>query len=176
MGFDGPVWPVHPVRAQIGGLPCVPTLADLPAPPDATFIGVNRHATLDVVEELAAMGAGGAICFASGWRETGDGDLQDRLVKKAGTMPILGPNCYGLINYLDGALLWPDQHGGRRVARGVALLSQSSNIAINLTMQALALQTMLETDATLEEIEINPLIVRDSGAVAVDAVILRESP
>jgi len=62
------------------------------------------------------------------------------------------------------------------VARGVALLSQSSNIAINLTMQALALQTMLETDATLEEIEINPLIVRDSGAVAVDAVILRESP
>lgn len=62
------------------------------------------------------------------------------------------------------------------MARGVALLSQSSNIAINLTMQALALQTMLETDATLEEIEINPLIVRDSGAVAVDAVILRESP
>ena len=50
-------------------------------------------------------------------------------------MPILGPNCYGLINYLDGALLWPDQHGGRRVERGVALISQSSNIAINLTMQ-----------------------------------------
>ena len=37
-------------------------------------------------------------------------------------MPILGPNCYGLINYLDGALLWPDQHGGRRVERGVALI------------------------------------------------------
>ena len=30
-----------------------------------------------------------------------------------------------MINYLDGALLWPDQHGGRRVARGVALVSQS---------------------------------------------------
>src|SRR5690606_8147029 len=54
----------------------------------------------------------------------------------AGAMPILGPNCYGVINYLDGALLWPDQHGGRRVDRGVALLSQSSNIVINLTMQA----------------------------------------
>ena len=51
-------------------------------------------------------------------------------------MPVLGPNCYGVINYLDGALLWPDQHGGRRVGRGVALLSQSSNIVINLTMQA----------------------------------------
>ena len=136
MGFDGPVWPVHPTRDQIAGVRCYPSLANLPGAPDATFIGVNRHATVDVVAELASMGAGGAICFASGWRETGDGDLQDRLVARAGKMPILGPNCYGVINYLDGALLWPDQHGGRRVARGVALISQSSNIVINLTMQA----------------------------------------
>lgn len=136
MGFDGPVWPVHPTRDQIAGVRCYPSLADLPAAPDATFIGINRHATVDVVAELASSGAGGAICFASGWRETGDGNLQDQLVARAGTMPILGPNCYGVINYLDGALLWPDQHGGRRVARGVALISQSSNIVINLTMQA----------------------------------------
>jgi hypothetical protein len=47
-------------------------------------------------------------------------------------MPILGPNCYGLINYLDGALLWPDQHGGVRVERGVAIVTQSSNMAINI--------------------------------------------
>jgi acyl-CoA synthetase (NDP forming) len=136
MGFAGQVWPVHPTRGTIGGLPCFRKLADLPAAPDATFIGVNRHATLDVVSELAAMGAGGAVCFASGWRESGDADLQDELVARAGAMPMLGPNCYGLINYLDGALLWPDQHGGRRVDRGVALISQSSNIVINLTMQA----------------------------------------
>jgi acyl-CoA synthetase (NDP forming) len=136
MGFDGPVWPVHPTRDQIAGAPCFRSLADLPHAPDATFIGVNRHATLDVVAELAAMGAGGATCFASGWEEAGEADLQARLVQAAGDMPILGPNCYGVINYLDGALLWPDQHGGVRVDRGVALLSQSSNIVINLTMQA----------------------------------------
>ena len=136
MGFDGPVWPVHPTRDAIGGARCFRSLADLPAPPDATFIGVNRHATLDVVAELAAMGAGGATCFASGWEEAGEADLQAKLVQAAGDMPILGPNCYGVINYLDGALLWPDQHGGVRVERGVALLSQSSNIVINLTMQA----------------------------------------
>ncbi|MEH6773238.1 MAG: CoA-binding protein, partial [Cereibacter changlensis] len=136
MGFAGPVWPVHPTKASIGGLPAYARLADLPSAPDATFIGVNRHATLDVVAELAAMGAGGAICFASGWTEAGEPELQGRLVAAAGGMPILGPNCYGVINYLDGALLWPDQHGGQPVARGVALLSQSSNIVINLTMQA----------------------------------------
>jgi acyl-CoA synthetase (NDP forming) len=139
MGFDGPVWPVHPAKAQIAGLQAFASLADLPQPPDATFIGVNRHATVSVVRELAALGAGGAVCFASGWTEAGASQLQDDLVAAAGDMPILGPNCYGLINYLDAALLWPDQHGGRRVDRGVALLSQSSNIVINLTMQARAL-------------------------------------
>ncbi|PVH27693.1 acetate--CoA ligase family protein [Pararhodobacter oceanensis] len=136
MGFEGPVWPVHPTREEIGGVPCVAALADLPEVPDAVFVGVNRHATLGVIEELAAIGAGGAICFASGWREAGDAGLQEALVAAAGNMPILGPNCYGVINYLDGALLWPDEHGGRRVERGVALISQSSNIVINLTMQA----------------------------------------
>ncbi len=139
MGFDGPVWPVHPTKAEIGGLKAYASLADLPEPPDATFIGVNRHATLDVVAELAAMGAGGAICFASGWTEAGEPELQARLIAAAGEMPILGPNCYGVINYLDGALLWPDQHGGVRVEKGVALLSQSSNIIINMSMQKRAL-------------------------------------
>jgi acyl-CoA synthetase (NDP forming) len=136
MGFQGPIWPVHPTRAAIGGLPAYPALAALPEPPDATFIGVNRLATLEIVADLAAMGAGGAICFASGWTEAGQPDLQQRLVAAAGDMPILGPNCYGVINYLDGALLWPDQHGGIPVDRGVALVSQSSNIVINLGMQA----------------------------------------
>ena len=66
-------------------------------------------------------------------------DLQTKLVQAAGDMPILGPNCYGFVNAVDGALLWPDQHGCRRVDRGVAILTQSSNIAINLTMQQRAL-------------------------------------
>jgi acetate---CoA ligase (ADP-forming) len=136
MGFQGPVWPVHPTKASIAGLPAYPSLAHLPGAPDATFVGVNRHITVDVVRQLSGMGAGGAICFASGWTEAGEVGLQADLVAAAGGMPILGPNCYGVINYLDGALLWPDQHGGRRVERGVALLSQSSNIVINLTMQA----------------------------------------
>lgn len=135
MGFKGPVWPVHPTKTEIGGLRAYPSLADLPGVPDATFVGVNRFATVDVVAELAAMGAGGAICFASGWTEAGAPELQQRLIAAAGEMPILGPNCYGVINYLDGALLWPDQHGGVRVDKGVALVSQSSNIVINLGMQ-----------------------------------------
>lgn len=139
MGFAGDIWPVHPTKAEIGGLRAYASLADLPQAPDATFIGVNRFATIEVVAELAAMGAGGAICFASGWTEAGEPGLQAKLVAAAGDMPILGPNCYGVINYLDGALLWPDQHGGIPVTKGVALVSQSSNIVINLGMQKRAL-------------------------------------
>ena len=134
-GFEGPIWPIHPTKTTVHGVPCLRTLADLPAAPDAVFIGINRHATVDAVGALADMGAGGAVCFASGFAEAAAGALQADLVAAAGPMPILGPNCYGFINYLDGALLWPDQHGGKRVERGVALITQSSNILINLTMQ-----------------------------------------
>lgn len=140
MGFDGDIWPVHPRDAVVAGLNAYQALADLPRAPDAVFVGVNRHASVSIVAELARMGAGGAVCFASGFAEAaaedaGGVDLQAQLVEAAGDMPILGPNCYGFINALDGALLWPDQHGCARAERGVAILTQSSNIAINLTMQ-----------------------------------------
>ncbi|MET3660466.1 acetate--CoA ligase family protein [Aquamicrobium ahrensii] len=143
MGFAGAVWPVHPKRPEIEGVRAYASLAELPGAPDAAFIGVNRFATIDIVRELAAMGAGGAICFASGFLEAGEDEgegarLQRELIAAAGDMPVIGPNCYGLINYADGALLWPDQHGGRRLKpgeRGAAIITQSSNIAINLSMQ-----------------------------------------
>lgn len=139
-GFEGPIWPVHPTRDTLGGEPCFSSLAELPGIPDACFIGVNKDSTIELVEQLAVMGVGGAICFAAGFGESDsqdtDGDnRQNRLIKAAGQMPIIGPNCYGLINYLDKVTLWPDQHGGKPVERGVAIVTQSSNIATNLSMQ-----------------------------------------
>ena len=139
MGFDGALWPVHPQRGTVGGRTAFRSVAELPAAPDAVFIGVNRHATVDAVAELSQVGAGGAVCYASGFLEANDGGaLQRDLIEAAGEMPIVGPNCYGLINFLDGVPLWPDQHGGRRLdpnERGVAIVTQSSNIGVSLTMQ-----------------------------------------
>ena len=137
MGFAGDIWPVHPTKSELAGLPCFPSIEALPSSPDVAFVGVNRHLTVELVAALQAMGAGGAVCFASGFAEAGveGAALQARLIEAAGDMPVIGPNCYGLINYLDGALLWPDLHGGQRVKRGVAIVTQSSNLAINLTMQ-----------------------------------------
>lgn len=139
MAFDGAIWPVHPYRDEVACRAVFRSVADLPEAPDAAFVGVNRHATVDAVADLAARGAGGAICYASGFLEASDGArLQRQLVEAASGMPIIGPNCYGAINFLDGVPLWPDQHGGQRLgptARGVAIITQSSNIAISITMQ-----------------------------------------
>lgn len=139
--YQGEIWPVHPKRDEILGLKCYTDVEALPSAPDASFIGVNREITFDVVSALSKSGAGGAICFASGFREAEtdsnnqEEDRQDLLVKAAGDMPLLGPNCYGFINYLDNVTLWPDQHGGKTCESGVAIIAQSSNIAINMTMQ-----------------------------------------
>jgi acyl-CoA synthetase (NDP forming) len=137
MGFAGQVWRVHPTKSEDQGFPCFPDVASLPGVPDAVFLGVNRALTIDIVTELAKAGAGGVVCYASGFAESGEegAAFNAQLLAAAGCMPVIGPNCYGMINYLDGALLWPDQHGGTRTEKGVAILTQSSNIAINLTMQ-----------------------------------------
>ncbi len=140
IGYKGTIFPVHPFKEEILGIKSFKDLEDIPAIIDATFIGVNRNITIEVVKQLNSLNAGGAVCFASGFLEAegdkqGSGELQKSLIEAAGDMPILGPNCYGFINYLDHSALWPDQHGGTTVEKGVAILTQSSNIAINITMQ-----------------------------------------
>ena len=141
LGFSGELWPVHPTRTEMEGLPCFADVAALPSAPDAAYIAVPAEATVQVVQKLVARGAGGAICYASGFAEVGGAgiDLQNALVAAAGDMALIGPNCYGLLNYLDGVALWPDQHGGERLERGVAIITQSGNIGLNLTMQRRAL-------------------------------------
>ncbi len=142
--FPGKLYAVHPSKSEVAGVPAWKGAHLLPEVPDAAFIGINREATVGAVERLRKKGAGGAVCFASGFAEataedaTG-ADAQARLLRAAQDMPILGPNCYGFINAFDKVAIWPDQHGLVPVEKGVAILTQSSNISINLTMQRRAL-------------------------------------
>ncbi len=68
MGFAGEIWPIHPTKDAVAGVKAYPSLADLPAPPDATFVGVNRNLTIDIVREraCAARAARSALPPASG--------------------------------------------------------------------------------------------------------------
>jgi len=134
-GFSGKIWPVNPKYPEIAGLPCFKTLADLPEPPDAVFLAVPREITVEMVGELARMGAGGVVCYAAGFAEVGgEGeDLQKALVAAAGDLAVVGPNCYGLLNYVDGVAMFASGPGWARSKGGVALVMQSGNIALNLT-------------------------------------------
>jgi acetate---CoA ligase (ADP-forming) len=75
------------------------------------------------------------VCFAAGFSETGTAEgrrLTTALAAAAADLPYFGPNCYGFINFFDGAAIWPDQVVGERIERGVALICQSGTIALNL--------------------------------------------
>ncbi|MBK5355389.1 acetate--CoA ligase family protein [Pseudomonas sp. TH41] len=135
-GYLGQMWLVNPQHESLEGVPCVRSVAELPCGPDAVFIATNRELTLTCVAELAAKDAGGAICYASGFAETGDEGqaLQQQLLKAAGHMALLGPNCYGVLDYLHSSALWPVAHGGKSVEKGVAVLTQSGNFAYNVSM------------------------------------------
>ncbi len=58
-GFGGPLWRIHPN----GGEGVYHHIEDLPAAPDAVFIGINRHAKFVAVKTLCARGTGGGRLF-----------------------------------------------------------------------------------------------------------------
>ena len=136
MGYRGEIWPVHPSRESIEGFKCYRSIEDLPGVPDAAHLGVNREQTIEIVSSLSRAGAGGCVCYAAGFAEMGEEGraLEQGLIDAAGDMPLIGPNTFGFLNFLDRCALWPYLFGCEPVQRGVALISQSGNIAMNLTM------------------------------------------
>jgi acyl-CoA synthetase (NDP forming) len=134
LGFTGTIYAVHPKREELSGIPTLKSPDDIPGPVDAAFIAVKNVPTIEVVRTLAAKGCGGAVIYAAGFAETGNADLQRQLLEAANGMPLMGPNCYGFVNTLSRAALWPDETGLEPVERGVALITQSGNIACNFTM------------------------------------------
>jgi len=135
IGYRGEIWRVHPARPSTDSQRYFRSVEELPASPDAAFIAAPNHHVPGIATALARRGAGGFVCFAAGFSETATEEgarLTQELVHGAGELPFLGPNCYGFINFFDGAALWPDQLVGRRRERGVVLICQSGTIALNL--------------------------------------------
>ncbi|WP_218048774.1 acetate--CoA ligase family protein [Curvivirga aplysinae] len=173
IGFEGEIWAVHPKRDELDGLKCYRSIAELPGIPDAAYVAVNAEAAIEIVRELTEIGCGGAALYASGFSEVGgDGvERQERLVEAAGDMPIIGPNCYGIINAMDRVALWPDQHGCKPVDKGVAIITQSGNIAINMTMQRrgvpVAYMFTLGNQAAVSIAEVMDAVLEDDRVTAI---------
>ncbi|MEU9234622.1 acetate--CoA ligase family protein [Streptomyces subrutilus] len=88
------IHPVHPARESVFGLPCVPSVAELPEQVDLAVLLVADP--LPVIEELAETKVKFAVAFASGFAETGDAGAaaQARLAAAVGRsgLRLLGPN------------------------------------------------------------------------------------
>ena len=139
LGFTGKIWAVHPKREELGGIATVKSVDDIAGEIDAAFIAVKREPTVEIVRQLRAKNCGGAVIYAAGFAEAGATDLQNELLKAADGMPLLGPNCYGFVNTLSRCALWPDEHGLQIREKGVAIITQSGNIACNFGMSNRAL-------------------------------------
>ncbi len=136
IGYRGTVWRVHPTRASTPERPFYRSVAELPGAPDAAFIAVPNHEAPAVAGALAARGAGGFVCFSSGFGELGTQvgrRLDAELLAQAGDLPFFGPNCYGFVNFFDRAAMLPDQIVGEPLERGVAVICQSGTISLSLS-------------------------------------------
>ncbi|SLN34421.1 hypothetical protein ROA7450_01546 [Roseovarius albus] len=135
-GFKGDMWAVNPKRDALAGLTCYATLQDLPAAPDAVFLAIPTHAAVAAIQQLSDMGAGGIVCYAAGFKEAGeDGARAEEALRQAvGEMALIGPNCYGMINYIGNAALWPFEHGGNSPGYGAAIITQSGMFSSDITM------------------------------------------
>jgi acyl-CoA synthetase (NDP forming) len=137
-GFSGDIHLINPKRDQINGRPCLPSIDALPDGVDAAVLAIPGPAVLATVQALAAKKMGAAVIFAAGFAEGGDEGLAQqaevaRIAAEAG-MVVEGPNCLGMVNYVDGVALTfvetPAERLGNRA--GIGIVSQSGAMAVVL--------------------------------------------
>lgn len=135
-GFTGQYWAVNAKRSDLAGLPCFSSIDSLPEAPDAVFLAVPARGVVEAVRKLAEMGAGGVVCYAAGFKEAGPegAEAEAALLEVVGDLALIGPNCYGVINYLDNSALWPFAHGGDTPGYGAAIITQSGMFSSDITM------------------------------------------
>jgi acyl-CoA synthetase (NDP forming) len=100
--FDGTVWPVNPGRREVLGVPCHPSVKDLPGVPDLAIIFVPASEVPAVVRDCAAAGVKAVLIESGGFSEVGEegAAMQEEMVETArrAGMRLWGPNCTGLVN------------------------------------------------------------------------------
>jgi acetate---CoA ligase (ADP-forming) len=138
LGFQGKIIPINPRYKELFGLPCYPSLSEVPAGQkiDNVAILLGYPQVNPVLEEAGRRGIQGAWAFASGFAETGaegaklQGELQ-RICTANGIL-FCGPNCVGYANLHDrvgtySAPISPTLRQGR-----VSAVAQSGSVILAL--------------------------------------------
>jgi acyl-CoA synthetase (NDP forming) len=134
-GFTGAVHLVNPRRREFSGRPCAASVDELPEGVDCAVLAIPRAGVLEAAAACARRGVGSVIVFSAGFAESGAAGRAEQaelaqLARGAG-MVVLGPNCLGTANNLDGvALTFVAAPLARPAGRGgVAIVSQSGAMA-----------------------------------------------
>lgn len=138
MGYGGAIHLVSRRSGEAFGRRCVPSIDDLPGGIDLAVLCLPRAAVPDAIAACGRCGIGGAVVFASGFAETGDAGAAEQhkladLARRC-SVALLGPNCLGFINHLDGvALCMSLPHPRRDANPSVGFLAQSGALMLAAT-------------------------------------------
>jgi acyl-CoA synthetase (NDP forming) len=174
-GFAGDLFPVNPRYETLAGLKCFASVRDLPVAPDHVGIVVPAERVLATLEDCSARGVPFATVFTSGFGETGaerGRDMQRDIAafaRRTG-MRIMGPNCNGLINFVDGfALTSTSTISGPRKAPGpIGIVAHSGGVGqVNVMWRAqelglgVAYEVSCGNDADLDALDFVDFMLED---------------
>src|SRR5262249_5773564 len=82
--FQGPIYPVNPKAAVVGGLRAYPSVRDLPEAVDLAILAVPRDAVPGVVDDCAARGVRALVVLTAGFAggDGAGGELPRKLMGK----------------------------------------------------------------------------------------------
>jgi len=104
-GYAGKIFPVNPKYREISGLPCYPTLIEIPEPVDLALIGIPRQFVFAAFKQCADKKVPYVILFSAGYAEIGESGKKEqeelRMFARQAGMRVVGPNCIGIINTHD---------------------------------------------------------------------------
>ena len=172
-GFRGEAITVHPSRAEIAGVTCVTSIEALPWVPDLAVLVIPKQSVVESITALAGIGCGGVICISSGFSESDEGaDLQAALVEAAEDMPVIGPNCPGIANFLDGNAFMMDHFGIHAPETGIAVISNGgaylSDLGCADRSQPIAYLIGLGNQAKVTIADMFDLVLDDPRVIAVN--------